>query len=436
MNASALDALVKSRTVLLLDQPFFGSLALKLRIVEDEAFETAATNGVELRYNPSWVLSLSRAELLGLLAHEVMHCALGHPWRRDNRDLLDWNIAGDHVINLILRDAKFLLPRSLLLNESFRGLSTEEVYSCLHCSKPPPLPSGAADTDDAKQGGGNEDGSEQGKGSGNEDGSEQGKSGNEDGSKQGKGSGDKNGKSRQTQYRDPGGCGACIDAPPESKSGMSETEWRIAVAQAAQIAESLGYGNLPGSLSRLVKEIIDPSVPWTSVLRDFVQRTAYNDYSWVPPCRQYLSHGLVLPSLVSDELPAIVIGLDTSGSVWCRDNLLDQFCRDVSAVLEAYDTTIYLVYADADIQRVVMLSRDDLPLRLEPMGGGGTDFRPVFEWIQRESIDPSCLIYLTDLEGAFPNAEPAFPVMWVVPRRTYYKPPFGQVVYMEGGGEN
>lgn len=38
-----------------------------------------------------------------------------------------------------------------------------------------------------------------------------------------------------------------------------------------------------------------------------------------------------------------------------------------------------------------------LPIHLEPRGGGGTDFCPVFEWVEENQIDAVCLIYLTDL---------------------------------------
>jgi predicted metal-dependent peptidase len=74
---------------------------------------------------------------------------------------------------------------------------------------------------------------------------------------------------------------------------------------------------------------------------------------------------------------------------------------------------------------------DDLPLNLTPKGGGGTNFIPVFEHIADEGMEPSALIYLTDLEGTFPQHEPDYPVLWV---DTYgkHKPPFGEHVRMEG----
>jgi predicted metal-dependent peptidase len=53
-------------------------------------------------------------------------------------------------------------------------------------------------------------------------------------------------------------------------------------------------------------------------------------------------------------------------------------------------------------------------LPAEISGGGGTDFRPLFDWIEREHLSPDLLIYFTDAEGQFPAREPSFPVAWLV----------------------
>jgi predicted metal-dependent peptidase len=66
------------------------------------------------------------------------------------------------------------------------------------------------------------------------------------------------------------------------------------------------------------------------------------------------------------------------------------------------------------------------PIQLEPKGGGGTDFRPVFEWVEQNQLMPACLIYLTDLCCHSYPAPPDYPVLWVTEsRRTA---PFGETV--------
>jgi predicted metal-dependent peptidase len=66
------------------------------------------------------------------------------------------------------------------------------------------------------------------------------------------------------------------------------------------------------------------------------------------------------------------------------------------------------------------------PERLQ--GGGGTDFRPVFDWLVRQDRAPDALIYFTDAEGTFPRAEPGFPVIWLVKGR--HPVPWGQRVQL------
>jgi predicted metal-dependent peptidase len=65
-------------------------------------------------------------------------------------------------------------------------------------------------------------------------------------------------------------------------------------------------------------------------------------------------------------------------------------------------------------------------VHLEPKGGGGTDFKPVFAWVEENGVLPQCLIYLTDLCcNSFPDV-PEYPVLWVTDsRRTA---PFGETV--------
>jgi predicted metal-dependent peptidase len=85
MQSNAARRVTAARTALILDEPFFGQLALKLRLVEDPTCPTAWTDGVRLGYNPSFVASLSQAELLAVVVHEVLHVTNGHPWRREGR---------------------------------------------------------------------------------------------------------------------------------------------------------------------------------------------------------------------------------------------------------------------------------------------------------------------------------------------------------------
>ena len=51
----------------------------------------------------------------------------------------------------------------------------------------------------------------------------------------------------------------------------------------------------------------------------------------------------------------------------------------------------------------------------EVTGGGGTDFRPVFSYIEEHSeLDPNLLIFFTDGYGDYPERPPPYPVMWLL----------------------
>jgi predicted metal-dependent peptidase len=153
---------------------------------------------------------------------------------------------------------------------------------------------------------------------------------------------------------------------------------------------------------------------------------ARNDYAWSRPNRRYLSQGLYLPGLHSDELGDIIIAVDTSGSVSSRE--LGLFAAEIDALLGAIDCTATVVYHDIRVQKVETWTPADGPLVLAPTGGGGTDHACVFEWLDSSDRTPSCVVCLTDLETQFPTRPPAVPVLWAKVGDAAVDPPFGRVV--------
>jgi len=123
--------MTQARSVLVRNYVWFGVLALRLKIIADDAVKTLAVDGVSLFFNPTYFDGLTLDERLFGLAHEVLHCALLHFARRGNRNHDLWNRACDYAINLILKDAGFVLPAGVLLDERFRGLGAEAIYAKL-----------------------------------------------------------------------------------------------------------------------------------------------------------------------------------------------------------------------------------------------------------------------------------------------------------------
>lgn len=122
-----------ARARLVLNDPFFGVLALRLKLVESEKIDTMATDGQHLLYNAEYTADLSDEHVMGVVAHEVMHCAMLHMTRRGDRDATKWNIACDYAIDHILHDAGYRQPDDgkLLDAAHFNGLSAEEIYNLL-----------------------------------------------------------------------------------------------------------------------------------------------------------------------------------------------------------------------------------------------------------------------------------------------------------------
>jgi predicted metal-dependent peptidase len=413
--------LTRARTQLLLNQPFFGTLCLRLKLAPGD-LPTMATDGRRIVYDPAFVDQLKPAELEAVLAHEVLHCALGHHCRRGERDPQIWNQAADLAINPILVSNGFTLPAGALLDPAFDNLSAEEVYARLlqrrreeasagpePALQPPNTASGAG----AGQGSQGQQAPESGHSSQPPTAPMQNASGNEPGN----------------QLPRPGAFGEVWDATDEQGSPGSQAEnsrqqheWSIAADQALRSAKSCGRE--PANLARPLNESRQSKQDWRALLRDFVAATAPSDYRWTPPNRRYVASGLYLPSVERAGVGTIVVAVDTSGSI--GEEELEQFAGEITAISdEAKPESIHVVYCDAAVHSSQEFGPSE-PICLEPRGGGGTDFRPVFEWVEENQIAPICLIYLTDLCcHSYPQV-PEYPVLWVTDsRRTA---PFGETV--------
>lgn len=402
----------KARTLLLLDQPFFGTLALNLEVFPNPDEPTGSTDGVDITYNPEWIDGLSVKETEGFFAHEVMHVAHGHPWRMGERKPGKWNRATDHVINGLLDEAGVTLPNNQgLISKQFADQSAEQVYNKIPDSR-----------DDDKSGG-SRPGGGKGKSKNSPDSSQNqqgGKGGGKGNNKQKSGK-EGSGNNKKSNVQDPNGCGAVRKAPKGESKKKMEGKWKRKVAQAAMTVQR---GDLPGGLKKFVENLLEPDLPWETIFMDFMENTAKDDYDWTIPSRRYLSRDIILPGLRSEELPETIWCVDTSGST---QRFLNKYASVVNDVLAHYDTKITLIYADAKVQRVEQYTRADLPLKLEMVGGGGTNFVPTFEWVKEHIVRPSCMLYLTDMYGKFPSEHPDYPVLWFA-TGSEQSAPFGEVI--------
>ncbi len=391
------DRLSRARMGLILDAPFFGTLLMRMPMVRDDKVQTFCTNGREIRYSQPYLDELNDDEVKGVLVHEVLHVAMGHLWRMDQRNPKLWNKATDYAVNDILdqyarecseqgRPVPWRLREDWLLDPKYKGMSSEEIYARLSQEK--------------EEGGG-------GGGGGG-----------------GKGGDDDDGPTSPGEF----------EAPKDTKEGAKDGEvparelpgdWEISVTQAQTAAKMQGM--CPGAVGRLVKELVAPKVSWQEVLREFVRRASRDDYAWTKPNRRYTGAGFILPSLFSERMGKIAVAVDTSGSI--DQGLLAEFQSEVQATLdECLPEAIEVIVCDAAVHAIQNFEPGDT-VEIAAKGGGGTDFRPVFTHLENpEAEEPVCLVFFTDLMGSFPEKEPDYPVLWAAYRSGSIVPPFGEKV--------
>lgn len=363
--------LTKARARLLLDNPFFGTLCLRL-IPKEWEDQTGATDGKHLFYNKKWYDSLTFSKQIGFVAHEVMHVVLLHITRRNNRHPKKWNVACDYAINNFLIKEGFILPDGGLVDDQYDDMTAEQIYDVL------PEPPGGWDAISI----------------------------------------------------DFGGCGGVLDHPDSDGTQGTldnlETELKVAINQAAEGAKMAG--KLSGNLKRIVDDVVKPKVCWKAVLSRFLRGDSKSDFSWIKPNRRFIAGGMYLPSLYSPGLEEITIAVDTSGSI--SDDELAQFTAETSSILrELGPEKINFLQCDWEVNEATTYTTDDLPLSITYKGGGGTAFSPVMQYVNKHYPFTKAVVYLTDLESNDFGDKPPYPVLWVSTVKEQ-EVPYGEIVEM------
>ena len=190
-------------------------------------------------------------------------------------------------------------------------------------------------------------------------------------------------------------------------------------------------GIAPSRLGLLIEELDKPHVVWQVLLRQFIRLCRGGTYSWMRPNRRFISRGLYLPGRQNKSFSGIV-GLDTSGST---KGVLPEFIAELTGLLKAFgkfDLTI--IECDARIQQIWTVSSNEPLPDLKKhiyMGGGGTDFNPVFEYIRNNQLTPNVLIFFTDGCAECPKEKPPYPVLWMLTNGGAVPAPWGQAIYYE-----
>lgn len=357
---------------------FLGSIMSQTRFIWDDSPEcdTAWTDGMTIGFNPSFWLKIPDEAKVTVLAHELWHIAYQHVLRlkEANRDPEKWNIAGDHLINLMLQKAgyKFDGIQNCYKDMRYTGMGTDQIY---HLLPDPPA------------GGG--------------------------GSAAGLGAGAL-----------PKALGGDLRAPPKGK----EIEVLGKVVQAVQAAR-LGNqaGTIPGEILLEIDKFLNPKLPWRVLLRRFFVEQSREDYSWKRPNRRYSDE--YLPSLwAEDGLTIINYYLDISGSI-TDENIL-RFNSEVKHIKEEFNPQMLnLITFDTWIRDVYSFDEQTPFEKIVVTGRGGTDLDPVADHILKTK--PNVAVIFTDMEVDPMPSVGSIPVLWVVIGNPNATVPFGQMIHID-----
>lgn len=226
-----------------------------------------------------------------------------------------------------------------------------------------------------------------------------------------------------------GSGGNPLPGEPAPTGGRTPTEQRVQSGQDAAAVQAhgrtSGRGTVPGCVARAAAEYCKPvTVSWDQRLsaraRDAV---AYiqggGDESFASRSRQqsamdalYDEDAPVLPGEI-DPTVNVMLAIDSSGSI--GDEQLAKFCAHAAKILASIpDTKLDVVVCDAEIQAVGSVT-DAAQLRELMRGGGGTDFRPAFEYADKFCRRPDVLVFATDGYGTFPRVPPpGMKVIWLI----------------------
>jgi predicted metal-dependent peptidase len=371
IEISAEDKILLARIRMGSQYPFWSYLFNFLTVKEQDGlrYKTMATDGRNIFYDKDFINQHSLKQIMFGLMHETGHVALSHISRMCHREKNKWGQAIDFAINdILVQQPKLEGVPGMLHDVKYRGMSAENIYNL--------LPECDDQTFDLHM--------EPGEGDGEE------------------------------------GDGASSEADKQL--------WESRIYGAFQYARK--QGKEPAGLNRLFKALTKPDIPWRAILHQFFQQYSRDDYSWAKPARMFLHMGMYLPSCHSQDLGHVYIVVDTSGSI--SENQGSQFLTEIQCIRNTYPMTMHLITCDAKVHDDITIERygyvnfKDLKIH----GGGGTDFRPAFDYIKEKKDQPTLIVFFTDGFGTHTNKPPSVPTLWAM-TKVHEKVPFGRMLYIK-----
>lgn len=433
MDEQAARKVSMAKAYLLLNHPFWGYVATNIRYHEEEKVMTMGTNGRDIYYAPAFVDSCTPRQLATIIAHEICHIIFDHSGRLGMRDFESWCVASDIAVNNMLHEAKNFEfpPGGHLGNQNYSQYPVEKIYELINTKK------NIVDQNVVDQNGRQ---SQYSNGSSQQSNSGQGKSGKDKEQKNNKGqnTGDSEDSGNNNNPKNNKNQNRTNSHPDYNKISDNHDEWGEILSQqekdmlkkeireilAGAVVQVKNKGDVPGQISELIGETLEPKLDWKELLRDCITGSTKNDFRLVPGNKKHIWRGMILPSLYGQSIE-MAFAIDSSGSM--SDTEIKEAFSEVLNICETYDDyTIHLFICDAAVHQYEVITIDNPELPKKVLGRGGTSFVPVFQEIEKLQLEINVLVYFTDMYGNFPEAPTNYDTIWLSTGED--KAPFGTVI--------
>jgi len=206
---------------------------------------------------------------------------------------------------------------------------------------------------------------------------------------------------------------------------------------------ALSAGGISEKARSLIQKITSnkPKVNWERELKKFMD-SSMNKFEYALPNKRFLARGEVLygkKKADTGTLKTLVLPVDTSGSISRAQ--IKVFLEEVLRLATKFeiDETI-IIYCSDDIDNIDRVKKGGTPdlSKWASTGGNSKGFNPPFDWIQKNKINPSAVIYLTDSFASYPAASQygiskyKDRVFWFICNATdaFDRPPFGKYIHV------
>lgn len=414
------EKMLKAKVKLCRESPFFSFLVMSSKVSEAKDLERVKTACVDMygniEYNPKFIDSLPFPEVITVLVHEIMHTALSHCSRlwtikkgnKEQSDMEIWNIAADLVVNDIIQSNGYQYNKLKEIgifpyNHEFDSMGikikeidkkiVEEIYQELlkqikvtkiNISIGSPLPDQS------------------------------------------------NGKTKTLRGFDsikmPEGLSEEEKEQITKAIGDAEKSWKEKLLQATVQAKQ--QGKLPGGIERLVDKLLESKMNWREMLYKYVTQDLVTDYRYSKPSRRSQAAGFYLPSMKKESLE-ITVFVDTSGSI--GEEEIIEFMSELVAIQTCFpQLKVHVVPWDTEGKDVFTLSNSYEFTNIKLIGGGGTDFKDTYKFINERIPNTKILIFFTDAYADFPKTE-EYKTVWVLCKNhaNIDTIPFGDILTIE-----